>query len=175
MSARPFPLRLSGTHNRWAEGVHRQTKGNSMKVLLLVSTLFAAIQVSAANNCPALEGAYSCSYKGFGIGASVRETKGAGFTSYFIDYRLGQVTIVPDGKEHTIDRLPPLDRQARNFRYKAYCKGQRVDFNGTGDMTDGSGQANLSGSLVDQGAQIVIDVALTGAKSQNVHLVCDRQ
>jgi|GEM_PF-2072948 len=131
--------------------------------------------VMGKGNCPDLQGQYTCNYKGFGVGASVVETEEKNYTSYFIDYRLGQVTIHPDGQEHTIDRLPPMDRHARNFKYKAYCKGNKVDFAGTGDMVNGRGQATLNGSLVSHGNQIVIEVIVVANKTHNIRLVCNKR
>lgn len=127
-----------------------------------------------AEACPQLQGTYSCKYKGFSINTVVQEARQKNTATYNIDYSIGKVMIVADGKQHTIERLPPMDRHARNFKYTAFCKGERVEFGGTGDMVNGSGVAQLNGNLVRQGKSAIIRVVVEApAKTRTIDLVCN--
>lgn len=129
---------------------------------------------SAAQACPKLEGSYNCQYKDYPIDVTVIEKPGRGFTSYDINYGLGRVVIHPDGKEHTLEKLPPLDSKAKNFKYTATCKGSEVPFNGTADMKDGSGKATLTGRLIRNAKNVGISFVLTSAKDKyDVTMTCD--
>lgn len=147
-----------------------------MKAVMTIIAAVMGLGMAQAQACPSLAGTYSCEYKGFPVEATVKELPGRGFTSYDVDYGVGRVTIHPDNQEHTLDKLPPLDRHARNLKYKATCKGNDVPFTGTGEMTDGSGKATLSGKLTKQGKNAAISFVLaTATKTHDINLVCTGQ
>lgn len=144
-----------------------------MKAVLAIGMAvigFGMAQAQAA--CPKLEGSYSCDYKGFPIDVTVQEKPGRGFTAYHINYGMGEVDILPDGEEHAIDRLPPLDRHAKNMKYRATCRGNEVPFTGTAEMLDGSGKANLTGKLVRNANDAQISFVLVSKKTYDIQLTC---
>lgn len=142
------------------------------KTMALFAAVVGLVAVQA-QACPKLAGSYNCEYKSFPIDVSVVEIPGRGFTSYDVNYGLGRVVIHPDGKEHSIDKLPPLDSKAKNFKYTATCKGNEVPFVGTADMTDGSGKANLTGRLVKGAKAVEISFILASKnKTYDIQLSC---
>lgn len=140
--------------------------------LSVFATLIGLVAVSA-QACPSLKGTYSCEYKDYPIDVTVLEQPGRGFISYDINYGLGRVVIHPDGKEHTLEKLPPLDSKAKNFKYIANCKGNEVPFTGTADMKDGSGKANLTGRLTRTAKDVQIAFVLTSkTDTYDINMAC---
>lgn len=144
-----------------------------MKFVLIGVLSFFVVATRAAT-CPPLAGTYQCQYQGFEAEVTVTERARTGFTIYVVDYGMGAITIQPDGLPHFIDRLPGVE-SVQKFKYRGSCGGNSVSFNGTGELTDGSGTGSMTGSVSKQGSRIVITVNVNakGKASEGVRLVCN--
>lgn len=124
--------------------------------------------------CPDLGGNYLCQYKGFKKALTVTQSKVNGVTVFQVD---NGGDIYADGQPHQTNNLHPLlDQYATNYNYTARCAGQNVNVDGTADMKNGSGQATVKGSLMQQGTDLSIGMTLTtSSRTTNLTLACAKQ
>ncbi|PWU17600.1 MAG: hypothetical protein C5B49_08540 [Bdellovibrio sp.] len=145
---------------------------------VLKRTMSGAAFVLAATpawgeDCPKLEGEYSCTYKGFTKQLSVERKEANGVVIYNVD---NGGEIYADGKSHHADQLHPiLDSYASSYDYTAICGSNTLQFSGTAVLRKG-GQGQVSGALLKQDDQLNVSLRLkTPTKDTSIVLPCVKE
>lgn len=124
----------------------------AIRMIALSSTLSVlATAAFAANNCPSLKGEFTCGNGEDFASVAVREEAKGAHTLYSVDYGIGQLTVIPDGRTQTVNQLAGLE-EVGSFTYNGTCAGSTIKF--TGVDKDGP----ITGTLTRGKNRIVINV-----------------